>query len=313
VGSIGCAIDIGAELFDAPCVPVVVGAPALGRYCVFGNLFARCGAESEPYRLDRHPSMSHHPITPMGEADLRLHLAKQTDKAIGLIDVLALSGNPGKLSDIWAPVVLIDLLDETQLETVGRLIAPARFVVGSSGVESALAAFWQTGSATFAPTIFPAVAPAAPILVLCGSCSPVTGRQIAHAEERGFASLSFDARDVREAATKSLRESRSAMIHTLRVNKQLDVGATLGRLARDVIEATGVKRAVVAGGDTSGQIARALGIDSLEMIGELTRGSPLCRASAPGSPADGIEITFKGGQIGKVDFFETVRSGISHA
>ena len=55
-----------------------------------------------------------------------------------------------------------------------------------------------------------------------------------------------------------------------------------------------------------------LTIESLEMVGELTRGSPLCRAVAPGSPADGIEITFKGGQIGDVDFFRTVQSGHTH-
>src|SRR5436190_11948044 len=61
IGSIGCAIDVGAEVFGSACVPVVVGAPSLGRYCVFGNLFARAGTESEPHRLDRHPSMNRHP------------------------------------------------------------------------------------------------------------------------------------------------------------------------------------------------------------------------------------------------------------
>src|SRR5438067_10399171 len=76
------------DAFASRFVPLVVGAPSLGRYCVFGNLFARCGAESEPFRLDRHPSMSRHPITPMDEADLRLHLAKQTNKSIALFDIL---------------------------------------------------------------------------------------------------------------------------------------------------------------------------------------------------------------------------------
>jgi uncharacterized protein YgbK (DUF1537 family) len=56
-------------------------------------------------------------------------------------------------------------------------------------------------------------------------------------------------------------------------------------------------------------VAGALGIESLEMVGELVRGSPLCRATAPSSPADGIEITFKGGQIGPVDFFGLVEKG----
>jgi uncharacterized protein YgbK (DUF1537 family) len=84
----------------------------------------------------------------------------------------------------------------------------------------------------------------------------------------------------------------------------------LGRLVRVVLDSTPVRRMIVAGGDTSGQVARALGIEALEMIAELTRGSPLCRASAPGSPADGMEITFKGGQIGPADFFRQVEQGV---
>ena len=91
VGSIGRVIDIASEIFQPQFVPVLVGAPSLGRYCVFGNLFARCGSESEPYRLDRHPSMSKHPITPMNESDLRVHLAKQTTKSLALFDILQLA------------------------------------------------------------------------------------------------------------------------------------------------------------------------------------------------------------------------------
>jgi len=48
VGSIGRAIERGLAMFGSRFVPIVAGAPALGRHCVFGNLFARCGAESEP-------------------------------------------------------------------------------------------------------------------------------------------------------------------------------------------------------------------------------------------------------------------------
>ena len=62
-------IDVAADIFPgAPFVPLVVGAPVLGRFCVFGNLFARFGREPGPYRLDRHPSMSRHPTTPADES-----------------------------------------------------------------------------------------------------------------------------------------------------------------------------------------------------------------------------------------------------
>ncbi len=56
----------------SPAVPVVVGAPQLKRYTAFGHLFA--AYQGKVYRIDRHPVMSRHPVTPMDEADLALHL-----------------------------------------------------------------------------------------------------------------------------------------------------------------------------------------------------------------------------------------------
>jgi 3-oxoisoapionate kinase len=298
IGSIGRAIDIGAEVFGKGAVPVVVGAPALGRYCVFGNLFVRNAGDAEPMRIDRHPSMSRHPTTPMIEADLRVHLARQTSKSIGLIDVTQLDADGGgsELGDVKSEVVLIDLLDERQLATIGGRISRSAFVVGSSGVESALMAHWKAERKAFPP-----VAPAGPILAVCGSCSPISARQVDWAIANGFA----DASDGLDSATRAIRLGRSAVVHTRRGRP--DEG--FGKSVRDVIEATKVRRVLVAGGDTSGQIARALDIESLEMIGELARGSPLCRGNASGSPADGIEITFKGGQIGPENFFGLVRDG----
>ncbi|MGB7156649.1 MAG: four-carbon acid sugar kinase family protein [Tepidisphaeraceae bacterium] len=307
VGSIGRAIDVGAEVFDASAVPVVVGAPSLGRYCVFGNLFARCGTESEPYRLDRHPSMSDHPTTPMDEADLRQHLSKQTRRSIGLIDVTQLDRGITSLADAKVDVVLIDLLHDAQLSTVGRLIEASPFVVGSSGVESALIARWNRE-----PRNFPPVKGARPILAVCGSCSPVTAQQMAWAASNGFVDVAFEAASATSDAIAALREGRSVVLHTRDARSASGIGAALGRVARDVHEATRLRRVLVAGGDTSGEVALALGIESLEMIGELTRGAPLCRATAPNAPADGIEVTFKGGQIGGVDFFGLVRDGSSH-
>jgi uncharacterized protein YgbK (DUF1537 family) len=83
-------------------------------------------------------------------------------------------------------------------------------------------------------------------------------------------------------------------------------GSALGQVIRGVVERTGVKRVVVAGGDTSGYTAQALGIETLEIITSIAPGMPLCRARAPGSPAEGLEINFKGGQAGNADYFGIV-------
>jgi uncharacterized protein YgbK (DUF1537 family) len=296
VGSIGRAIDVGVEVFGTRPVPVIVGAPALGRYCVFGNLFVRNAADTEPIRIDRHPSMSRHPTTPMTEADIRLHLAKQTRKSIALLDVLRQSSvpQPDWVANGDADVVVVDLLDESQYAAVGALVAASGFVVGSSAVEDALV--WGER------ITFPQVQPNGPIVVVCGSCSPVSSRQLDWALSNGFVDVS----DRPEHAGREVSAGRSVVIHT-RGGRPNDY---FGRTIRNVLEASKVRRLLVAGGDTSGQVARALGIESLEMVGQLVRGSPLCRAAAPNSPADGIEVTFKGGQIGPADFFGLVRDGV---
>jgi uncharacterized protein YgbK (DUF1537 family) len=157
-GSIGRVIDIATEIFRAPFVPLLVAAPALGRYTVFGIHFARfgIGSNGEIHRLDRHPSISRHPVTPMTEADLRLHLARQTRKKIALFDILKIALPEREARDALKKiladkpdVVLFDALYAEQLNRIGGLIdefASAKrplFSVGSSGVETALAAYWQ--------------------------------------------------------------------------------------------------------------------------------------------------------------------------
>jgi uncharacterized protein YgbK (DUF1537 family) len=353
LGSIGRAVDVGADVFRAPFVPLLVGAPALGRYCLFGNLFARMGIGSDGpiYRLDRHPSMSRHPVTPAHESDLRLHLGRQTAKRIGLFDVLQLrlpeaEAHAALRSAVegGAEVVLFDLVYPEQLALVGALIdrwaGPGRplFSVGSSGIEMALTAEASALGRVQPAGRWPESEPTGPILVGSGSCSPVTEEQIARAVAGGFAEVALDTaavaagesdraeRDASAAATAALKAGRSVIIHTSRGSADPRLGPTasvlartgaggdagpasaevlghaLGRALRAVIERTGVRRLVIAGGDTSSYAARALGVEAVEMTAPLTRGAPLCRVRAPGSPADGREVSFKGGQVGAPDF-----------
>ena len=78
IGSIGRAIEIGADLFSLQVVPVLVAAPQMRRYQCFGHLFA--GMEEAVFRLDQHPVMSSHPVTPIDESDVAKHVSKQSDR-----------------------------------------------------------------------------------------------------------------------------------------------------------------------------------------------------------------------------------------
>lgn len=70
-----------------------------------------------------------------------------------------------------------------------------------------------------------------------------------------------------------------------------------------------MRRAVVAGGDSSGYAAQALGIRALTVVAPLAPGSPLCLAVADTPPVDGLEIALKGGQMGARDYFGVARAG----
>jgi uncharacterized protein YgbK (DUF1537 family) len=205
IGSIGKAMEIGAKVFDSEWIPLLVAAPALGRYCAFGNLFARMGigSQGQIHRLDRHPSMRVHPVTPATESDLRLHLDKQTHRKTGLLDILQIGQADAKQSlqrlvKEGFENILIDALYEEQMPKIGELIDESRtgdkplFSVGSSGVEMALGKHWQNQGSLTERKSWEEVQNNLPILVISGSCSPVSAQQIAWAETHGFASLDVD-------------------------------------------------------------------------------------------------------------------------
>lgn len=207
VGSIGKAADIARPIFRPDWVPMVVADPGMGRYQSFGHLFAMAGGTG--FRLDRHPTMARHPTTPMDEADLGRHLARQTQARIGLVDFVGMKRGEGDtqldaaLAD-GAEIVSLDVLDRETLIEAGRLIwerggAPA-FALGSQGVQAALVAYWRE-----AGLLAPDAAPTPPgpverVACVSGSVSPVTAGQIAHALENGFAGIRLDARLVVDPA-----------------------------------------------------------------------------------------------------------------
>lgn len=218
-GSIGRAIDLAMPMASEQWSPLVVAAPQLRRWQCFGNLFA--GVGTVRYRLDRHPTMSRHPMTPMAEADLTRHLAAQTRRPISLVDLNDLGGTRGEAvlrSAIGQHrIVAFDVADEASQVEVGRLVWENRgkglFSASSSGLQYALVAYWRARGLLLPPS--PGMAPAsgpierlapvsaAPIpavplavdrlLVVSGSCSPATASQIEGAIAAGFEPIRLDA------------------------------------------------------------------------------------------------------------------------
>ncbi|MCP8894815.1 four-carbon acid sugar kinase family protein [Shinella daejeonensis] len=334
VGNIGRAIEIGRMILGGGPVPLIVGAPQIRRYTAFGELFA--AYRESNYRIDRHPVMAHHPVTPMREANLLMHLARQTTLTSALIDNVELLEAPRPRD---AAILLIDVLDKATQAAAGNLLwnrlrRDSRFVCGSSGVEYALIPAWREAGLIDGKPAFRDAGPVERIAVVSGSVSPTTERQIRHAEANGFAGVALDplalSRDEGGAAVaaavsaglKVLEEGRSVVLYTALGpaadrGGELDssagarhrLGRALGRIQSALVSRAGLARAVVAGGDTSSHALGEMGISALTLRMPLpqTPGSPLCVAH--GGPVDGLEIALKGGQVGRDDYFSMIRAG----
>ena len=344
VGNIGRAIEIGRSVFGTAPVPLVVGAPQIRRYTAFGHLFA--AYQGETWRIDRHPVMSRHPVTPMDEADLRLHLARQTALKTALVDLALLRADDAdlRIDGIYAggaDIVMLDVADAESQIAAGRQLWRKRvmggqFVCGSSGVEYALVAEWRRlGLIPDAPSFDPPGA-VDRIAVVSGSVSPTTERQIRHAMANGFAGVEIDplaisAEDAGAAMEAAIREGMTALeagqspLFYTALGPSADrggalsgedgarhrLGQRLGIILRELVARAGLKRAVIAGGDTSSHALAKLGVEVLTLRLPLPQspGSPLCRAFGPESETDGLEIALKGGQVGLDDYFPMIRAG----
>ncbi|SFC66447.1 Uncharacterized conserved protein YgbK, DUF1537 family [Bosea sp. CRIB-10] len=325
VGSLGAAARALRPHFPNPLLPIIGGQPNLGRYCLFGTLFAAAGAGGAVHRIDRHPTMSVHPVTPMGEADLRRHLQAQRMERVALIDYRS-HGGSGSGEALGAALagepeaVLFDVSCPSDLAAIGALLreqmsAGPMLAIGASSVAQAFAGFPRA-----AQPAMPKLARSASrgnLLALVGSLSPVTRAQVELAE--GYDGIAINpARLTGEPAyLEALRAETLACLAKRNVMLITDkptgapaetgkVAAATGALLRAIMTEAEVARLVVAGGDTSTLAIRSLDLWGLSYRSPCTPGAPLCRAHSDDPRLDGLDIVLKGGQMGTPDFFNRV-------
>jgi uncharacterized protein YgbK (DUF1537 family) len=274
----------------------------------------------------------------MHEADLRRHLAAQGLAEIDLIDIPALdAGNASALLDTFiaerpCPIVLFDTVDEKNRAAVGTLIwqrAQQRplFTASSSGLTAALVTAWRSAGlisdhAGTAPLPY-----AGPLLVVSGSCSVATERQLRYAMANGYEAISLEPADLINAVHDTRQRAIDAALTALSAGRDTtlytalgtppnpahgdQLGIALGNLLRELLDRTAnlptpVGRVVICGGDTSSHAVQQLGIYALTWAANIAPGGPLCRAHAD-NQFDGVEIVLKGGQVGTANFFDLVR------
>lgn len=343
IGNIAVAIDTLAPNVGQRFVPIIGGQPNLGRYCVFGQLFARAGAGGQTWRIDRHPTMSRHPVTPMGEADLRLHFARLGLAPMGAVHWPAYREQAGAalaaaLQNLPADgpqPVLFDALTDDDLTVIGQLLAarldrgPLLAVGGSSVVLALADALRQRAAHASAPGEHQALAPATgPVFVFAGSLSPVTARQIAAATrytriaahpQRWLAEPGYRAQLQAQVLT-GLRAGQHVLLYTGdSTDADVDTRAA-GAAARlsaefiaNVVHAqaarTPLRRVGIAGGDTSSHATLALGLWGLSFQTRLDAGVTVSRTHSHLAGLDGVALMLKGGQVGGDDIFDRLVAG----
>ena len=279
IGSIGHAADIAFEVLEPDYGVIIQGIPLLGRYIAFGNHFTVYG--DDRYRLDRHPVMSRHPITPMGEGDLRVHFGMQSDKRIRLIDLVHLTESDQVLSDRFDryiadgnDIILFDTLNDEHLLRIGELLhnksqGAKIFGIGSSGFEYAMASYWRREGFIEEPEPFGPAGPVDQLIVMSGSAAANTAEQINYTVSQGFTGIPIHTDRLVDKSCDE--EERNRVIRTaleaMADGKSVVISATIGpddpiiEKTRDSIRKQGIDQS-----ETGRIIAQQQGLILKELV-----------------------------------------------
>ena len=323
-GNIGPVMDALRGDSGDKIVLVTPAFPETGRTVYQGNLFVG----SVP--LNESP-LKDHPLNPMHDSNLVRVLARQSKTKIGLVDLAVVARGPAAVGAHLADLstkgfgaAIIDAVFASDLETIGDVALDHRLSVGASGFGLGLAR-GLVASGKARPAAASAVSDApigGPAACLAGSCSQATLLQIAKAKQ-AMPVLHLDPEQIvagrdearralawakerledgpiliassstpEEVAALQLRHGRNATGHAIE-QAMADIAEGLVR--------SGVRRLVVAGGETSGAVVDRLEIPGFLVGAEIAAGVPVLRAV--GAKNGEMLLALKSGNFGGQEFF----------
>lgn len=295
--------------------------PENGRAIFMGNLFVG----QQP--LAESP-MKDHPLTPMRDSNLMRLLQPQVTRPVGLADRLtvaqgaeALRAALNALHADGVAHVVIDAVANADLETIATACHHMPLMTGGSAVAMPLPALYLAAG-TLSADAPKAKAPSVEgkTIILSGSCSAMTNKQVADYIARGKPSFQLDplalAQNGPQPAIDWLaRQDLSAAPLIYATANPQSVSAAQAKLgvagAGEIIETTlsacavaardaGARRIIVAGGETSGAVTKALGVTQLDIGAEIAPGVPWTYCQSDGHQ---IALTLKSGNFGQETFF----------
>lgn len=270
-----------------------------------------------------------HPLTPMHDSNLVSVLGRQTKRRVGLVPFEIVAAGPeaiagafGAAGDEGMEIAIVDAVSDEQLYAIGEAAAELSLITGGSGVAIGLPEnFRRQGLLGEGDPLQGFVVPGGPAAILAGSCSAATRTQVAEAQAAGIPAYRIDplqlaGGDITPAAildwARQQNGSRPVMIYstsepeTIR-QVQVSLGReaagvlvekTLAEVARGLV-AQGVRRLIVAGGETSGAVVQGLDVQALQIGPEIDPGVPwtCSRGETP------LALALKSGNFGAPDFF----------
>ncbi|WOX53538.1 3-oxo-tetronate kinase [Aeromonas sp. CD] len=316
-GNIGPVTDALLAALESRFTLICPALPVNGRTVYQGNLFVGAQPLAES-------GMRHHPITPMTDSNLLRLMEWQGSGRAGLVPFTTIAQGPAAIADAFEQLArddvryaVVDTLTEQHLLDIAEAAIEMPLVTGGSGLAIGLARLLGNGN--------PAAARAAgrPLgtrtVVLSGSCSEMTNRQVAHYREVAPA-LALDVAACLTQADYPAELARwvldqpatpAPMIHaTTSPDRLAEIQARYGRdLASEAVEqcfarlavllrAAGIDSFIIAGGETSSRITQALGIAAFHIGPQIAPGVPWVRATdAP------LSLALKSGNFGDETFF----------
>ena len=317
-GNIGPVAEALAGILGARGVIACPAFPAAGRTVYQGHLFVHD-------RLLNESGMENHPLNPMTDADIRRWLRGQSREPVGHVPLGTVRQGQGAVAEALRRaagngerLVIVDALADDDLVAIGAAARDARLLTGGSGIAMGLPAnFIAAGLAAGSDPRGDAID--GPEAILAGSCSGATRGQIEqHRRDHPVLGIDIDKVMRKETTADDLvafirgHEGRAPLVFSSgapgEVSRVQDrhgreaVSSALDSLFADtarMLVASGIRRLVVAGGETSGAVVSALELGALTIGPEIDPGVPVLTSGG----AAPVALALKSGNFGSPDFF----------
>ncbi|WP_123040256.1 four-carbon acid sugar kinase family protein [Cohnella candidum] len=335
-GNIGAEFDAMLDALDESFAVVVLGFPKNGRTTKSGIHYVH-GKKLE------ESEFRHDPVHPMTRSDLSGILQRQTSRHVAELHQPVIDQGAEALRRAIAEMktkcqyLILDVADQASLRTIAQAVHDERVICGSSALSEELAALRaETEPPLARPPELPPRSEAG-IFIAAGSLMPQTAAQVADMKASGAHVTELDSMkllnpaerahllaSLKEEAANRIRSGETFVVHSSnepgQVNETKEAGRQLGltntdvsrlvsgslaELTAGVLAATGQRRAIVAGGDTSAAVCARLGVKGMRIVGEIEAGLPSCLTFGE----EPILLVLKSGSFGKPDFF---RKAIDH-